>query len=73
MTVCMEKDTNVKRLRVSFDADDEVVRRAIYIAAAMNNQTHNEVLNGLVREHLAEFMALAKKAIEREDGPPRRK
>ena len=62
-----------KRLRVSFDADDETVRRAIYIAAAMRGKSHNEVMNELVREHLAEYLELARKAIAEESPTPRRK
>lgn len=65
-----EKD---KRLRVSFDADDEAIRRAIYIAAAMRGKSHNEILNEIVRESLAEYLTLARRAIERGDAPPRRK
>ena len=59
--------------RVSFDADDEVVRRAIYIAAAMTGKSHNDVLNDIVRQCLGEYMALAKRAIERDEPAPRRK
>lgn len=62
-----------KRLRVSFDADDEVVRRAIYIAAAMQGESHNKVLNDLVRTHLPDAMDLARKAIERDDPTPKPK
>lgn len=63
-----------KRLRVSFDADDEVMRRAIYIAAAMKGVSHNELINTLIRLHLPDAVALAKKAVEGgDDPPPRRK
>ena len=62
-----------KRLRLSFDADDEVIRRAVYIAAAMKGESHNAILNELIRTHLAEYMALAKKAVEREESVPRSK
>lgn len=60
-----------KRLRVSFDAEDEVIRRAIYIAAAMRGVSHNEVLNALVRDSLAEYVELAKQAIKRDEPAPR--
>ena len=59
-----------KRLRVSFDAETEVIRRAIYVAAAMQGKSHNEVLNDLVKEHLAQYLTLAKKAIEGDEPPP---
>jgi hypothetical protein len=62
-----------KRLRLSFDADDEAIRRAVYIAAAMQGRTHNEILNDLIREHLAEYVALARKAISRGEPSPRPK
>lgn len=62
-----------KRLRVSFDAESDVVRRAIYIAAAMRDKSHNDILNELVKTHLAEYLALARRAVERDDPPPRRR
>lgn len=60
-----------KRLRVSFDAESEVVRRAIYIAAALEGKTHNEILNTLVKAHLSDAVKLAEKAIAKGDPPPR--
>lgn len=62
-----------KRLRVSFDADTEEVRRAVYIAAAMKGVSHNKVLNDLIREHLPEYIALAKQAIQDDEPTPRRR
>lgn len=62
-----------KRLRVSFDAENDVVRRAIYIAAAMQDKSHNEVLNDIVKAHLGEYLELARKAIQRDEPPPRRR
>jgi hypothetical protein len=62
-----------KRLRVSFDAKNEIIRRAVYIAAAMKGKSHNDVLNDLIEEHLANFIELAKKAIDEEDPVPKRK
>lgn len=60
-----------KRLRISFDADDEIIRRALYIAAAMQGKSHNEVLNALLREHLSQYIALARKAIAEGEPAPR--
>lgn len=62
-----------KRLRVSFDAEDEALRRAVYIAAAMRGVTHNKVLNDLIREHLPEYVELAKRAVKGDEPVPRRK
>lgn len=61
------------RLRVSFDADSEAIRRAIYIAAAMKGLTHNEVVCNLVRTGLAEYVALAERAIAEEEAEAKRK
>ncbi len=57
-----------KRLRVSFDAKTETIRRAIYIAAAMKGMSHNDILNELIEEHFAEYIRLAAKAIDDEGG-----
>ncbi len=62
-----------KRLRVSFDAKDEVVRRAIYIAAAMKGVSHNDIINELVEEHLKGAMTLARQAIADDEPTPRAK
>lgn len=70
MTDCMATE---KRLRVSFDAEDEVLRRAIYISAALQGKSHNEVINEILRANLGESLALAKKAIERDEPAPRTK
>ena len=57
-----------KRPRITFDPDSDVERRAVYIAAAMLDMSHNELLNKMVREHLAEYCVMAKKAIAAEAG-----
>lgn len=62
-----------KRLRVSFDAESDVIRRAVYIAAAMQGKSHNEVLNELVKNQLGEYLELARKALAKEEPPPRRR
>lgn len=56
-----------KRLRVSFDAEEESLRRAVHIKAAMSGKTHNDVLNELIREHLAAEVEMAKQAIADEN------
>lgn len=61
------------RLRVSFDADSEAVRRAIYIAAAMKGMTHNEVLCWLIRTGLSEYLDLAVRAIAEEEAEAKKK
>ena len=73
MPVAMATD---KRLRVSFDADSEAIRRAIHVAASLQGRSHNEVLNDLVKEHLAKYVTLAEAEIREEEGeskPKKRK
>lgn len=62
-----------KRLRVSFDAESEVVRRAIYIAAAAKGKTHNELLNELIKDNLGQYMEFAKKEIEEDSPKPKKR
>lgn len=62
-----------KRLRVSFDATDEVLRRAIYIAAAMQGRSHNDVINGILRDGLGEYLGLARKALDLDEPTPKKK
>jgi hypothetical protein len=62
-----------KRLRVSFDAESEEVRRAIRIAAAMTGQDADDILNGLVKTHLAKYVELARQAIAEDEPAPRKK
>ena len=65
MSSCMATD---KRLRLSFDADEEATRRAVYIAAGAKGKTHSEILCGLIKTHLAPYVQLAKKELAREQG-----
>lgn len=58
-----------KRLRLSFDASSEVVRRAVYVAAAMQGKTHSDVLNELIETHLARYLEMARQEIA--DDTPR--
>ncbi len=59
--------------RLSFDADSEPTRRAVYLAAASRGVSHGELLNDLVRQYLGEYLVLARKAIEDEEPPPPKK
>lgn len=66
MPTCMAD----KRLRLSFDARSEVLRRAVYIAAAMTDRTHSDVLSDLIEAHLAKYVVLAERAIAEDDPRP---
>jgi hypothetical protein len=70
MTAAMATE---KRLRLSFDAKSEVLRRAVYIAAAMQGKSHNDVLNEIIEVHLAKYISLAERALAEEEPRPRRK
>lgn len=70
MPVAMATD---KRLRVSFDAESESLRRAVHIAAAMQGRSHNDILNELIKTHLAEYVTLAERAIAEDDPKPRKR
>jgi hypothetical protein len=49
-----------QRLRISFDADTNLERRTLAIAAVMRGTSVKDVLNGLIRTGLPEFLEQAR-------------
>jgi hypothetical protein len=56
-----------KRIRLHVDTE-ESLRRAVYIRAGIRGIEASEVINELIREHLAAEVSMAEKAIA-EDQP----
>lgn len=54
-----------KRARITVDTG-EALRRAVYIRAGIRGIEASEVINELIREHLAAEVAMAEKALAEE-------
>jgi hypothetical protein len=65
-----------QRFRVSFDAESEEIRRAVHVAASLRGISHSDVLNELIKTHLAKYVEMAKQELAEDDAgskPKKRK